>query len=87
MSDSLYGGQRGGGKLLALQAALAEERLKTQKLRAELMQIRQMDNPITREIVVKFRYEELLNPEETMALMVDRLRDAVTSGEVSFDGA
>ena len=86
MSDFVYGGQRGGGKLLALQAALAEERLKNQKLRAALMQVRQMDNPVTRGIVVEFRYEELLNPEETANLMVERLRDALTSGEVDGVG-
>ena len=86
MSDFVYGGQRGGGKLLVFQAALAEERLKNQKLRAALMRIRQMDNPIERAIVVEFRYEELLNPEETANLMVERLRDALTSGEVDGGG-
>ena len=80
--DFLYSGHRGERDPIKLPAALDEERLKNQQLRAELMQIRQMDNPITREIVVKFRYEELLNPEETMALMVDRLMDALTKGEV-----
>ena len=45
------------------------------KLRAAMAQVQQTDNPLTREIVIRFRQEELLNPEETMHLLVGRLQD------------
>lgn len=45
------------------------------KLRAAMAQVQQMNEPLTQEIVIRFRYWELRDPEETMHLLLERLRD------------
>ena len=80
----LVGGQRGGGEILFLQKKieklskeLEEARQEIMSLRAALVQVRQQDDPITQEIVIRFRYYELLNTEESVSLLVNRLMDAI----------
>lgn len=47
------------------------------KLRANLAQVVETEDYLTNEIVIRFRYAELLNPEETMCLLVKRMQDAI----------